>query len=297
MTTPLQRFKHILQLEHTSRDKKIDMITKLLNYLQQAGNAAGNAENRGDSIHISKLMATNVLQRITHILANSTELIDIYERLIPATKSIRDEPGRTNAYKVVADRNIVQANELFQRERISHAEFEELEHEWKEYQDMLNTPDHHNSKRVSLEIIRTFNRTLKNIRDLEETLNIQDWDNTNVDKAKESIDNMKTILEARKQLNDLANDLPLEQRTLAVGMYLHFKTFLAAIESLYRRRLDDCRKNPVTCASCSELATHRCARCKTAQYCSPECQRANWPRHKTECKAKTRKRRRQTKRH
>jgi len=154
MATPHQRFQQVLQLEHTTHDKKIVMIQKLLEYLEQSGDAVGNAEERGHSMNITKLMATNVLQHITHILANSTELIHIYERLIPAIQSIRDEPGRTNAYKVVADRNIVQANELFQRERIAHAQFEELNHEWKEYQDMLTSSDNTNSKKISVEIIR-----------------------------------------------------------------------------------------------------------------------------------------------
>jgi hypothetical protein len=37
------------------------------------------------------------------------------------------------------------------------------------------------------------------------------------------------------------------------------------------------------CAKCSEPAASVCGRCYSIRYCSPECQRADWPRHKVEC--------------
>ena len=43
-----------------------------------------------------------------------------------------------------------------------------------------------------------------------------------------------------------------------------------------------------TCASCqsSGLRMKHCARCKLAYYCSEECQRADWKRHRPECKCR-----------
>ena len=42
------------------------------------------------------------------------------------------------------------------------------------------------------------------------------------------------------------------------------------------------------CAHCSAAdATKICSRCVTARYCSSECQRAHWNRHKPDCKKKS----------
>lgn len=41
------------------------------------------------------------------------------------------------------------------------------------------------------------------------------------------------------------------------------------------------------CNVCSKTdQTKACGKCKLAQYCSPECQRIDWPRHKPHCKAR-----------
>jgi hypothetical protein len=39
-----------------------------------------------------------------------------------------------------------------------------------------------------------------------------------------------------------------------------------------------------TVPTCAIPAQFACSKCTSAFYCSPECQRADWPRHKTECK-------------
>ena len=41
------------------------------------------------------------------------------------------------------------------------------------------------------------------------------------------------------------------------------------------------------CASCVRPATLTCARCGRVGYCSKECQRADWKRHRPECRAAT----------
>ncbi|KAI8996668.1 hypothetical protein BD414DRAFT_434731 [Trametes punicea] len=39
------------------------------------------------------------------------------------------------------------------------------------------------------------------------------------------------------------------------------------------------------CATCGEHAGRRCGQCQSVSYCSPECQRADWPSHKPTCQA------------
>ena len=39
------------------------------------------------------------------------------------------------------------------------------------------------------------------------------------------------------------------------------------------------------CETPDEQATYRCTKCNTAKYCCRECQKADWPRHRPECKA------------
>lgn len=39
------------------------------------------------------------------------------------------------------------------------------------------------------------------------------------------------------------------------------------------------------CETPDKQATNRCAGCNTAKYCTRECQKADWPRHRPECKA------------
>ena len=50
----------------------------------------------------------------------------------------------------------------------------------------------------------------------------------------------------------------------------------------HKARLDSSH----ACASCGQHAVglRTCARCRTARYCSRECQAAHWPQHKRECR-------------
>lgn len=52
--------------------------------------------------------------------------------------------------------------------------------------------------------------------------------------------------------------------------------------------------NPgATCDNCGKeasLAMKRCSGCLAAHYCSPSCQKVDWPRHKRECKEMGKKR-------
>ena len=43
-------------------------------------------------------------------------------------------------------------------------------------------------------------------------------------------------------------------------------------------------KKQQTCPRCTEVATKSCSTCKNIKYCSPECQQADWPSHKSLCK-------------
>jgi hypothetical protein len=42
-------------------------------------------------------------------------------------------------------------------------------------------------------------------------------------------------------------------------------------------------KKQQTCPRCTDVATKSCATCKNIKYCSPECQQADWPSHKSLC--------------
>ena len=68
--------------------------------------------------------------------------------------------------------------------------------------------------------------------------------------------------------------------------------------------LIDTQNHPRACAVCKEPASSLCAGCRKVAYCSRECQRADWPKHKAVCKSlgakggkrKTSKRRKSAKR-
>jgi len=52
--------------------------------------------------------------------------------------------------------------------------------------------------------------------------------------------------------------------------------------------VEDVVKNPARkCDVCSTKTTKACARCKTSYFCSAECQKSAWKKHKKTCKAPT----------
>jgi len=53
--------------------------------------------------------------------------------------------------------------------------------------------------------------------------------------------------------------------------------------------VEDVVKKPNrTCDVCKTATTKACARCKTSYFCSAECQKSAWKKHKKVCKASTR---------
>ena len=42
-----------------------------------------------------------------------------------------------------------------------------------------------------------------------------------------------------------------------------------------------------TCAKCGDYAAQKCARCFAVYYCTQDCQRADWSRHKITCQPRT----------
>jgi len=52
--------------------------------------------------------------------------------------------------------------------------------------------------------------------------------------------------------------------------------------------VEDVLKKPThKCDVCSTTTTKACARCKTSYFCSAECQKLAWKKHKKTCKAPT----------
>jgi len=53
--------------------------------------------------------------------------------------------------------------------------------------------------------------------------------------------------------------------------------------------VEDVLKKPThKCDVCKTSTTKACARCKTSYFCSAECQKSAWKKHKKTCKAPTR---------
>jgi len=53
-------------------------------------------------------------------------------------------------------------------------------------------------------------------------------------------------------------------------------------------KVEDVLKKPTRkCDVCKTSTTKACARCKTSYFCSAECQKAAWKKHKKTCKAPT----------
>ena len=92
------------------------------------------------------------------------------------------------------------------------------------------------------------------------------------------------------------NDIEDFLKDRSKGRKGKWKAELRAAGGNHRRTLDDgarVRINSITgnvsarsCAVCGVVGTAKpCAGCRSAMYCSTECQRADWPRHKASCKA------------
>ena len=52
---------------------------------------------------------------------------------------------------------------------------------------------------------------------------------------------------------------------------------MCCVEGLYLKRVSLC----AVCANANDLK--HCGRCNATAYCSPACQKVDWPKHKLEC--------------
>jgi hypothetical protein len=89
-----------------------------------------------------------------------------------------------------------------------------------------------------------------------------------------------------RQFNAKPESESEEARVIRQGRALHDLEKLGVVKMM---RKDDAPASSSSgrCRNCGGAnADKRCAKCKAVYYCSPECQRSDWPRHRSECTLK-----------
>ena len=72
-------------------------------------------------------------------------------------------------------------------------------------------------------------------------------------------------------------DLDETNERLKVALEIHGASCLCCVEDLYLKSVNIC----AVCANSNNLK--HCSRCQATAYCSPVCQKADWPKHKLVC--------------
>jgi len=272
------------EADHRAMIVVVESVVEIYGFIESMGDKMGEAQEVGVQVFLNTVSeyAESIITKLNGLLSNIKANFSTIGTLRSAISAVREQPGHSTNNKISLDKKYLLVEAMANRSIASARVFMGLIREWNEFKTLIDSYTPTSDDTLTPEERTQFAEQLKEIRTLEETLDLVSWDSPDLTTASASLDNLRRIVEKREAIKNSVR--PPYYKIMTTGFYLHMKTYLETIKLLHRMQVKDVETDVVSCAVCHKPTGSLCAGCQERPICSRACQVVDWPTHKAECK-------------